>query len=277
MTPGTSVRRTMAPASRCCWSSPSSWRVRGGAAPQSSSPMTARSWACSAVTISSASTRSRRGRDSPPSSTWRSPEQVRTTSARSATPTPSRVPFARPRWTSSTRSAWGWRWCPRSSVASSRPTSRARSRWGIPGASTACDTPWHHTTADTPDKVDLSFLARAAARWRRTIAALDSLPDAAFAPRDPHLWRLQVSVTPSDEGLLLQARATLADETPAQDAWVDVDDFTRVFRTSLRADPQGAASTIVPRAVLQRGAGGRYLHVTAGAEWPLAEWIVPLH
>jgi len=154
-------------------------------------------------------------------------------------------------------------------------------RWGIPGASTACDTPWYHTTADTPDKVDLPFLARAAARWRRTIAALDSLPDAAFAPRDPHLWRLQVSVTPSDEGLLLQARATLADETPSQaariDAWVDVDDFTRVFRTSLRADPHGAASTIVPRAALQRGAGGRYLHVTAGAEWPLAEWILPLH
>ena len=81
--------------------------------------------------------------------------------------------------------------------------------------------------------------------------------------------------------MLLQARATLADETPAQgariDAWVDVDDFTRVFRTSLRADPHGAASTIVPRAALQRGAGGRYLHVTAGAEWPLAEWILPLH
>ena len=153
-------------------------------------------------------------------------------------------------------------------------------RWGIPGASTACDTPWYHTTADTPDKVDLSFLARAAARWRRTIAALDSLPDAAFAPRDPHLWRLQVSVTPSDEGLPLQARATLADGTPAQgacvDAWVDVDDFTRVFRASVSTDPGGAATIKVPRAALQRGAGERYLHVTAGAGWPLAEWILPL-
>jgi aminopeptidase YwaD len=153
-------------------------------------------------------------------------------------------------------------------------------RWGIPGATTACDSPWYHTTADTPDKVDLGFLARAASRWRRAVAMLDTAADEDFAARDPHLWRLAVEARESSSGLHLHARAVLPDGAPAAGSRIevslDVDDFTRAFRASLRADATGAASVTIPRAALQRGSGRRYVHVTAGESWPMAEHILPL-
>jgi aminopeptidase YwaD len=153
-------------------------------------------------------------------------------------------------------------------------------RWGMPGASTACDTPWYHTSADTPDKVHLPFLAQAAARWRRVVAALDAAPDEAFAVRDPHLWALAAVTSEAHAGLHLDIRATRGDGKPAAGApvevWLDVDDFTRVFRASLRADAVGAASLTIPHEALHRGASGRYLHVTAGESWPLVERILPL-
>jgi aminopeptidase YwaD len=153
-------------------------------------------------------------------------------------------------------------------------------RWGIPGASTACDTPWYHTTGDTPDKVHLPFLAQAAARWRRAAAMLDALPDEALAGRDPHLWALAAVTSEAPAGLHLEVRATRGDGTPAAgarvEAWLDVDDFTRVFRANLRADVVGGASLTIPREALYRGASGRYLHVTAGESWPLVERILPL-
>ena len=153
-------------------------------------------------------------------------------------------------------------------------------RWGIPGASTACDTPWYHTTADTPDKVHLPFLAQAAARWRRALTTLDALADAALAGRDPHLWTLAAVTSEAPAGLHLQVRAARDDGTPAAGArievWLDVNDFSRVFRASLRADAAGGASLTIPREALHRGTPGRYLHITAGESWPLVERILPL-
>ena len=153
-------------------------------------------------------------------------------------------------------------------------------RWGMQGATTACDSPWYHTIADTPDKVDLPFLARAAARWRRAVAALDSAPDARLAARDPHLWTLDVETRSTPAGLAVDARATLPGGGRASGAEIvislDVDDFTRVFRTTLRADASGAASAFIPQEVLRRGSGRRYVHITAGESWPLAERILPL-
>ena len=153
-------------------------------------------------------------------------------------------------------------------------------RWGIPGASTACDTPWYHTVADTPDKVDVAFLARATARWRRALAILDATDPDALAARDPHLWDLRATVRRDPSGVAVQARAFRPDGTPAVNGrieiWLDVDDFTRVFRTSLLADADGSASTTIPRDAVERGWGGRYVHITAGEAWPLVECILPI-
>ncbi|HEY4769989.1 MAG TPA: M28 family peptidase, partial [Myxococcales bacterium] len=154
-------------------------------------------------------------------------------------------------------------------------------RWGIPGTSTACDSPWYHTRADTPDKVDLAFLARAALRWRRMIANLDSATDETLLAPDPHLWTLEIGTKHLSTGLLLEARARRASGAPAAGAeilvWLDVDDFTRAFRANLRADDSGAARVTIPSDALERGGGGRYVHVTAGESWPLVERILPLH
>jgi aminopeptidase YwaD len=153
-------------------------------------------------------------------------------------------------------------------------------RWGVPGASTACDTPWYHTTADTPDKVHLPFLAQAAARWRRAVATLDALADEALSARDPHLWTLAAVTSEGQAGLHLDLRAASGDGKPAGGArvevWLDVDDFTRVFHASLLTDAGGAAFLTIPREALHRGTSGRYLHITAGETWPLVERILPL-
>jgi hypothetical protein len=154
-------------------------------------------------------------------------------------------------------------------------------RWGIPGTSTACDSPWYHTRADTPDKVDLAFLARAALRWRRMIANLDSAAAETLLAPDPHLWTLEIGTTQSSAGLLLEVRARRPGGAPAAGAqvqvWLDVDDFTRAFRADVRADASGVARVTVPGDALQRGGGGKYVHVTAGESWPLVERILPLH
>jgi hypothetical protein len=154
-------------------------------------------------------------------------------------------------------------------------------RWGIPGTSTACDSPWYHTRADTPDKVDLAFLARAALRWRRMIANLDSAAAETLLAPDPHLWTLEIGTTQSSAGLLLEVRARRPGGDPAAGAqvqvWLDVDDFTRAFRADVRTDASGVARVTVPGDALQRGGGGKYVHVTAGESWPLVERILPLH
>ncbi|HYS10814.1 MAG TPA: M28 family peptidase [Myxococcales bacterium] len=154
-------------------------------------------------------------------------------------------------------------------------------RWGMPGVSTACDTPWYHTTADTPDKVDLVFLAKATARWRRAIAALDVAGEGAFAGRDPHLWTLEIGAAPDPAGLRVTARALKPDGAAAAGArievWLDVDDFTRAFHAALSAGEQGEASILIPAEALRRGCGGRYVHVTAGDRWPMAEGILSLN
>jgi hypothetical protein len=60
------------------------------------------------------------------------------------------------------------------------------------------------------------------------------------------------------------------------EVWLLVDDFTRVFRAELRSDARGEASALVPGECLRKGCGSRYVHVTAGERWPMAERILAL-
>ncbi|MBW2458164.1 MAG: hypothetical protein JRI68_26910 [Deltaproteobacteria bacterium] len=81
-------------------------------------------------------------------------------------------------------------------------------------------------------------------------------------------------------GLAVDILVTDAAGTPQPQAqvtaWLDVDDFERAHRVELTADDAGAATMVIPDAALSQGSGSRWLHVTAGESYPLAERIVPV-
>ena len=58
--------------------------------------------------------------------------------------------------------------------------------------------------------------------------------------------------------------------------WLDVDDLTRVYRAQAASDASGRARFVIPAAALARGRGDRWVHVTAGATYPLAETALPV-
>jgi hypothetical protein len=80
---------------------------------------------------------------------------------------------------------------------------------------------------------------------------------------------MQLDVTVRDD-----VTQPVADRTVR--AWVDVDDFTRVFSVSAQTDADGRTSLQIPQSALDAGAGGRWLHVLAVDEFPRGLAIVPL-
>jgi len=152
---------------------------------------------------------------------------------------------------------------------------------GLQGATTYCDSPYYHTPEDTPDKVDLGFLAEGAMAIARMTVACNDYPAASFHKKDDQVWfpqvtqaaqgsgDLLVTVTARDQGGTAQPKAMVS-------VWVDVDDFTRAFRQDTTADGSGSASITVPKSALAQGQGGRWLHVTTGKSYPQSEQIFPL-
>lgn len=162
------------------------------------------------------------------------------------------------------------------------PTDIQGMYWGgLQGATTYCDSPYYHTTEDTPDKVDLGFLAKGAMAIARMSAACNDYPLTSFHKRDDQVWfpavqqvaqgngDVQVTVTAQDRSGTAQPGARVA-------VWVDVDDFTRAFRVAGTADGAGKLTVTVPKSALAQGAGGRFLHVTTGKSYPQSEQIFPL-
>ena len=151
---------------------------------------------------------------------------------------------------------------------------------GIQGATTACDSPYYHTTEDTPDRVDVAFLVEAVAGFRQALASLDQVAADSFSARDRSVWDIEATTAHAGSDLVvdLVVRDASGAAQPSSNVrlWLDVDDFTRAFDAQLQTDAQGAAQVVVPASALGAGAGGRWLHVTAGADYPLAERILPL-
>jgi hypothetical protein len=151
--------------------------------------------------------------------------------------------------------------------------------YGLQGLSTACESPYYHTTADTPDKLDTGFLAQVTIAFEGLVAAVDSQPLASFAVRDPKLWRAAVRMEPDAASGGLGVEVAVADDGGAPQAgarvavWLDVDDFSRAHRVSVTADSDGRARVVIPSGALAVGEGGRFVHVTAGRAFPLVEWI----
>jgi aminopeptidase YwaD len=153
--------------------------------------------------------------------------------------------------------------------------------YGMQGMTTYCETEYYHTSEDTPDKVDVDFLARGTLALYDTLAVLDGEPAQSFAARDALLWEPTVDTASSADGGLdvtITARDSAGTAQPKARVrvWVDVDDFTRSFEENIEADAAGVATVHVPPAALTQGSSGRWLHVTAGKTYPLSERLKQL-
>jgi hypothetical protein len=153
-------------------------------------------------------------------------------------------------------------------------------RTGLAGFSTACDTPYYHTVEDTPEKVDLDFLARSVEAFERILPDLDGTDAAPLRLRDPALWSVEVRTEPSGSDLAVDITASNEVGAPAPGAaitvFVEVDDFTRAYTATATADSGGRATLTVPAGALTAGSGSRWLDVTAGVTYPLVEYVAPL-
>lgn len=152
--------------------------------------------------------------------------------------------------------------------------------YGMHGTTTFCETPYYHTPGDTHDRVDTGYLADSVLRFEQVLDSLDAVDPTLLGVRDPSLWTAEVTTDSSSGPLDVTVAVRTAEGTPAVGAqvtvWLDVDDFTRAFRAELITDDTGTAQVAVPETALTAGSGGRWLHVTAGQTYPLAEAIVPL-
>ena len=152
--------------------------------------------------------------------------------------------------------------------------------YGLQGLSTACDTPWYHTVEDTPDKIDLPFLAESVALWQRLLPLLDAEDAAAFAVCEESLLRISVRRAAIVGGQRVEIGVSDHLGWPRANAsvrlWVDVDDFSRVFSVEGVTSALGRVDFTVPQSALTAGQGSRWLHVTAGDDYPLGEVVIHL-
>ncbi len=155
-------------------------------------------------------------------------------------------------------------------------------RNGVPTATTACDSPYYHTDADTPDKVDAAMLAGAVDAFDQALGALLADDPPPFAAVDPKLWRAGVTAAARQPGQPLHVTATITDaggapqaNAPAR-ATLLVDDFFQTGLATATTDGNGVATFDFDAQAADAGAGRRFVHVTAGPKWPLVEQVLPI-
>ncbi len=149
---------------------------------------------------------------------------------------------------------------------------------GLQGTTTYCATDYYHTTEDTPDKIDIGFLANATMGLERTLDELDKAPIASFQVHDPSVWApdFQANLSgPGDASVQVVVKDAAGTVQPGATVtvWVDTHDFTRAFKSVVVADAAGAATVTIPRSRLDHRA---WLHVTTGKAYPLSERIIPI-
>jgi Zn-dependent M28 family amino/carboxypeptidase len=152
-------------------------------------------------------------------------------------------------------------------------------RANIAVASTASSSSWYHTTADTPDKVDIDALAPAVDAFAATLLALGDAAPATLRTNDPALWLAQVTVAPSAAGGPLAVTAAITDAAGAPQAGAPAhatllyDDFFLALEADATTDAAGQVTFSFPADQAALGSGRRFVHVTAGPAYPLVEVI----
>jgi Zn-dependent M28 family amino/carboxypeptidase len=152
-------------------------------------------------------------------------------------------------------------------------------RGGTPTVSTAVTNPYYHTTLDTPDKVDLDLLVESTDAFDAFIDHLGKVEPAELAMKDVQLWTADVTTT---AGASFTVDVTVRDGMGALREGAIVvasamhDDFTLTAEVGGTTDANGHVVLTLPATVATAGAGNRFVHVTAGPVYPLAEQIVAL-
>lgn len=152
-------------------------------------------------------------------------------------------------------------------------------RGGIPTITTAVTNPYYHTVEDTPDKVDLLLLQQSTDQFDEAIGNLMKLSVADFEVKDPQIWTADVT---TQIGSTLVVEAQIHDGMGVMRAGVAAtasvlyDDFMHAQTIEAMTDGSGKARFEFPLSVTTRGSGNRFVHITAGPQYPLVEKIVAL-
>jgi hypothetical protein len=153
-------------------------------------------------------------------------------------------------------------------------------RAGTPSVSTAVDSPYYHTVEDTPDKVDLPRLHQTIDGFDRAIDLLLSSPPERFARRDPALWQARVRARAGDQMLLVDVAVEDGFGRAQANAFVEAvlfhDHFFETATRNVRTGADGRATLRFPAAAFLGRRHPRFLHVTAGATYPLVETVIAL-
>ena len=150
-------------------------------------------------------------------------------------------------------------------------------RAGAPAMATAVDAPYYHTAGDTPERVDLPRLEETVLAFDRALDRLMTVPAERFGVRDPALWRADVDVRARAGELGVEVRVRDAAGRACAGAAVEAvlfeDDFFAVAEARGATDELGALTLCLPDAARAGDRGRRFVHVSAGARWPLVERV----
>ena len=145
-------------------------------------------------------------------------------------------------------------------------------RGGTPTVSTAVTNPYYHTMMDTPDKVDLQLLVDSTDAFDAAIDNLGKLTPADFAVADPQVWSATVTANGTSVDVMVKTGAGAPAANANVKASVMHDDFILDGEVSATTDANGHATLTIPAAA----GANKFLHVTAGPTYPLAETIIAL-
>lgn len=152
-------------------------------------------------------------------------------------------------------------------------------RSGVPTVTTAVTNAYYHTTEDTPDKVDLTLLALSTDAFDDAIGLIMANDPEVYDVVDPTLWTAEASTA---AGAMFTVDMTVKDGAGNPGAGAKAaasilyDDFMLAGTLESFTDAAGKVSFAFPPAALTMGSGNRYLHLSAGPEYPLVEKIIPL-
>lgn len=147
-------------------------------------------------------------------------------------------------------------------------------RSGTPAVATAVDAPYYHTAEDTPDKVDLARLEETVLHFDRALDKLMAVPPERFAARDPALWHSDVEIARHGGELVVAVTVRDGGGRPRAGAAVEAvlfeDDFFALATHRAQSDDRGTARF---RFAATAGGPRQFVHVSAGAGWPLVESV----